>query len=289
MGKYQEYVLGAVCFLAAAVSLAAAAAICFFLFAGAVPFLQEEGIISFLGGRDWQPTEGVFGIFPMLVGSAYVTGGAVLLGVPPGLLCGTFLSGAGVPDCKAFGRNHGGDTLGGLRTVRHQLSCTVGAAILRRQRQGNSQRGCDAGDHDFADCHQRGRERDPGCTGKLLRGCAGSGREQGAECLFCAAAGGCARHAGGGHAEDRAGGRGNDGCGHGSRESDLDTAVRHRRCANLDRADRIRNGLRCGGKASGCADQRRCGAFCVDLADESGSYAAAGTVQPRKAARKQQK
>ena len=92
MGKYQEYVLGAVCFLAAAVSLAAAAAICFFLFAGAVPFLQEEGILSFLGGRDWQPTEGVFGIFPMLVGSAYVTGGAVLLGVPPGLLCAVFLA-----------------------------------------------------------------------------------------------------------------------------------------------------------------------------------------------------
>ena len=85
MGKYQEYVLGAVCFLAAGVSLAAAAAICFFLLAGAAPFLQEEGILSFLGGRDWQPTEGVFGIFPMLVGSAYVTGGAVLLGVPPPL------------------------------------------------------------------------------------------------------------------------------------------------------------------------------------------------------------
>ncbi len=92
MGKYQEYVLGAVCFLAAGVSLAAAAAICFFLLAGAAPFLQEEGILSFLGGRDWQPTEGVFGIFPMLVGSAYVTGGAVLLGVPPGLLCAVFLA-----------------------------------------------------------------------------------------------------------------------------------------------------------------------------------------------------
>ncbi len=42
MGKYQEYVLGTVCFLAAAVSLAAAAAICFFLFAGAVPFCRKK-------------------------------------------------------------------------------------------------------------------------------------------------------------------------------------------------------------------------------------------------------
>ena len=284
MGKYQEYVLGAVCFLAAAVSLVAAAAICFFLFAGAVPFLQEEGILSFLGGRDWQPTEGVFGIFPMLVGSAYVTGGAVLLGVPPGLLCAVFLARFCPAHVYRIARPLV-ETMAGIPSVVYGLF----AAILRRQRQGNSQRGCDAGDHDFADCHQRGGERDPGCTGKLLRGCAGSGREQGAECLFCAAAGGCARYAGGGHAGDRAGGRGNDGCGHGSRESDMDGTIRHRRCANLDRADRIRNGLRCGGKASGCADQRRCGAFCVDLADESGSHAAARSAQPRKAARKQQK
>ncbi len=142
MGKYQEYVLGAVCILAAAVSLAAAAAICFFLFAGAVPFLQEEGILSFLGGRDWQPTEGVFGIFPMLVGSAYVTGGAVLLGVPPGLLCAVFLARFCPGACtgsQGLWWKPGGYPRW-FTVCSHQLSCTVGAAILRRQRQGNSQR-----------------------------------------------------------------------------------------------------------------------------------------------------
>ncbi len=92
MGKYQEYALSLVCFFSAAVSLAALIAICFFLLESAIPFLQEEGTASFLFGKYWRPTEEIFGILPMLAGSAYVTGGAVLLGVPPGLLCAVFLA-----------------------------------------------------------------------------------------------------------------------------------------------------------------------------------------------------
>lgn len=92
MGKYRESALSAACFLAAAVSVAAVASICFFLLEAAVPFLKEEGAAAYLGGKIWRPSEGEFGILPMIAGSLYVTGGAVLLGVPPGLLCAVYLA-----------------------------------------------------------------------------------------------------------------------------------------------------------------------------------------------------
>lgn len=92
MGKCREFALSAACFLAAAVSLAAIFAICFFLLEAAVPFLKEEGARAYFGGKIWKPTEGEFGILPMLAGSLYVTGGAVFLGVPPGLLCAVYLA-----------------------------------------------------------------------------------------------------------------------------------------------------------------------------------------------------
>lgn len=77
---------------AAGISVLAVALICVFLFANGVPALAQIGLPEFLFGTTWRPANDIYGIFPMIVGSIYVTAGAILVGVPTGLLCAIFLS-----------------------------------------------------------------------------------------------------------------------------------------------------------------------------------------------------
>lgn len=80
-------------FLAAAsISIFAVVLICFFLFANGVPAIQEIGVFQFLAGTKWKPSNELYGIFPMIIGSIYVTAGAIICGVPMGILCATFLA-----------------------------------------------------------------------------------------------------------------------------------------------------------------------------------------------------
>lgn len=74
-------------FLASAcVCILAVAVICAFLFSGGLPFFSKYSAIEFLTGTTWAPLRGVFGILPMIVGSFYVTFGALLVGAPIGIL-----------------------------------------------------------------------------------------------------------------------------------------------------------------------------------------------------------
>lgn len=77
---------------AAALSILAVALICVFLFVNGIPAMAEIGLPEFLLGTTWKPASGQYGIFPMIVGSLYVTAGAILVGVPTGLLTAIFLS-----------------------------------------------------------------------------------------------------------------------------------------------------------------------------------------------------
>ena len=77
---------------AAGISILAVALICVFLFANGVPAIAQIGLPEFLFGTTWRPANDVYGIFPMIVGSIYVTAGAIVVGVPTGLLCAIFLS-----------------------------------------------------------------------------------------------------------------------------------------------------------------------------------------------------
>ncbi len=92
MKKYSEGISQMIFFFSATVSVLAVLLICFFLFSNGVPAIGEIGILEFWGGRVWKPLEGHFGIFPMIVGSVYVTAGAMVIGVPLGLLCAVFLA-----------------------------------------------------------------------------------------------------------------------------------------------------------------------------------------------------
>ncbi len=78
--------------LCACMSLAAVILICLFMFASGLPAMAEIGPLNFLLGMEWKPSQGLFGILPMIVGSIYVTAGAILVGVPIGILSAVFLA-----------------------------------------------------------------------------------------------------------------------------------------------------------------------------------------------------
>lgn len=90
----KEKVMHAVFLIAALTSILAVVLICVFLFANGLPAIAEIGPKNFLLGKNWMPTAGnpQFGIFPMIIGSLYVTAGAILIGVPIGILTAIFLA-----------------------------------------------------------------------------------------------------------------------------------------------------------------------------------------------------
>lgn len=79
-------------FIAACTSVLAVILICLFLFANGIPAMKEIGFFDFLSGEMWKPKNEIFGILPMIVGSLYVTAGAVIIGVPIGILTAVFMS-----------------------------------------------------------------------------------------------------------------------------------------------------------------------------------------------------
>lgn len=92
MKKYKEQVMHAVFFIAACASVLAVALICLFLFVNGIPAMKEIGIFKFLLGTMWKPGNNIYGILPMIMGSIYVTAGAILIGVPIGILTSIFMA-----------------------------------------------------------------------------------------------------------------------------------------------------------------------------------------------------
>ena len=92
LAAIREKGMALVFLLAALVSILCVGLICIFLFANGIPAIREIGVPEFLLGRTWKPGNDIYGIFPMIVGSVYVTGGALLLGVPIALLTAVYLA-----------------------------------------------------------------------------------------------------------------------------------------------------------------------------------------------------
>ena len=95
--RLRESVMRWVFAASACVCVAAVALICVFLFANGLPFFQKVNVFSFISGLKWVPDVndsgvGYYGIFPMIVGSLYVTAGALLIGGPIGILAGIYLA-----------------------------------------------------------------------------------------------------------------------------------------------------------------------------------------------------
>lgn len=81
-------------FVCACVSIVAVLLICWFMFSNGFPAMKEIGFANFLFGTKWTPKNepASYGILPMILGSICVTLGAVIIGVPIGILTATFLS-----------------------------------------------------------------------------------------------------------------------------------------------------------------------------------------------------
>lgn len=92
ISKLKERIWEILFLLAAGFSIFAVVMICLFLFANGIPAMHKIGLTNFLFGTKWKPGNELFGIFPMIVGSLYITAGAILFGVPVGLMTAIFLS-----------------------------------------------------------------------------------------------------------------------------------------------------------------------------------------------------
>ena len=90
--KIKERLFEIIFLLAAGFSILAVLLICMFLFTNGIPAMHKIGLTDFLFGLKWKPGSELYGIFPMIVGSLYVTAGAIILGVPVGLMTAVFLS-----------------------------------------------------------------------------------------------------------------------------------------------------------------------------------------------------
>lgn len=92
MNNFKEKAMQVVFALSACISILAVVLICVFLFANGIPAISEIGVGKFLGGTSWKPSNDIYGIFPMIVGSLYVTAGAMIIGVPIGILTAVFMA-----------------------------------------------------------------------------------------------------------------------------------------------------------------------------------------------------
>lgn len=92
MNRQREKIMQLVFMLAACVSILAVILICFFLFVNGIPAMKEIGLGKFLFGKVWKPGNDMYGIFPMIVGSIYITAGSIIIGVPIGILMAVFMA-----------------------------------------------------------------------------------------------------------------------------------------------------------------------------------------------------
>lgn len=92
MIQFKERLMKAVFLACACLSILAVALICFFLFTNGIPAIGKIGLLDFLTGLRWKPANNIFGIMPMILGSIYVTAGAIIIGVPFGILTAIFMA-----------------------------------------------------------------------------------------------------------------------------------------------------------------------------------------------------
>ena len=89
--EIQEKIIEKILLLVALSSIMILGLITFFIFEQGLPLIWKIGPRAFILGERWVPSQGSFGILPMIVSSFWVTIGALALGIPLGLACAIFL------------------------------------------------------------------------------------------------------------------------------------------------------------------------------------------------------
>lgn len=92
MKRFKETGMKIVFLIAACASIGAVALICLFLFVNGIPAIGKIGIFDFLLGTTWRPSNDLYGILPFILGSLYVTAGAIIIGVPIGVFAAVFMA-----------------------------------------------------------------------------------------------------------------------------------------------------------------------------------------------------
>jgi phosphate transport system permease protein len=87
----EEGIVKAILLIMALTSIISLGLIAFFIFREGLPFMIDYGISDFLFGQEWNPTEQVYGIYPMIVGSVLATGLAIIIGAPIGVAVAIYL------------------------------------------------------------------------------------------------------------------------------------------------------------------------------------------------------
>ena len=90
-GNIEESIVKVILFIMALSSIISLGLITFFVFNEGLPFMISYGITDFIFGTTWNPSNQVYGIFPMIVGSVIVTILAIVLGAPIGIAVAIYL------------------------------------------------------------------------------------------------------------------------------------------------------------------------------------------------------
>jgi len=90
--KAYERVIQFILFISAIIGILGVILITYFIINEGYPVIQKVGLLKFITGQKWAPTQGIYGIYPMIVGSLLVTAGALILGVPVGIGSAVFLA-----------------------------------------------------------------------------------------------------------------------------------------------------------------------------------------------------
>ncbi|MDD4503690.1 MAG: phosphate ABC transporter permease subunit PstC [Clostridiaceae bacterium] len=114
--KAYERIIQFILFISAIIAIMGVILITYFIINEGYPVIQKVGLIKFITGQKWAPTQGIYGIYPMIVGSLLVTAGALILGVPVGIGCAVFLAELAKPKIAAIIKP-GIDLLAGIPSV----------------------------------------------------------------------------------------------------------------------------------------------------------------------------
>lgn len=118
--KAYEKLIQLFLFLCATIAVLGVVLITYFIVQEGWPVIQKVGFLDFILGRQWAPTQGIYGIYPMIVGSVLTTLGALILGVPIGVATAVFLAEIAKPRIANFIRP-GIELLAGIPSVVYGL------------------------------------------------------------------------------------------------------------------------------------------------------------------------
>lgn len=90
--NFKERIIEKILFIGALIQVLIIVLIGFFVFKEGLPVMQKYGVLNFIFGTVWNPTNQVYGIYPMIIGTIVVTLGSLILGVPLGVATAIFLA-----------------------------------------------------------------------------------------------------------------------------------------------------------------------------------------------------